>query len=57
MLSDGFVIIIKQLSITSDTRVWLGKKKTRFLMQGGGSKLQRHNTNVGTFLQPTVSEH
>lgn len=40
MLSDGFVIIIKQLSITSDTRVWLRKKKTRFLMHGGGGGIK-----------------
>lgn len=53
MLSDGFVIIIKQLSITSDTRVWLGKKKTRFLMHGGGDQNRKGTTPM---LEPFCSQ-
>lgn len=54
MLSDGFVIIIKQLSITSDTRVWLRKKKTRFLMHGGGGNQNRKGTTP--MLEPFCSQ-
>lgn len=58
MLSNGFVII-EQFSKSDNIHVWIGKTKTMFLMYGGGggSKPQRHNTNVETLLQPTISEH
>lgn len=56
MLSNGFVMI-EQFSKSDNIHVWIGKTKTRFLMYGGKLKPQRHNTNVETLLQPTISEH
>lgn len=57
MLSSGF-FMIEQFSKSDNIHVWIGKTKTMFLMYGGGgSKPQRHNTNVETLLQPTISEH
>lgn len=57
MSSNGYVMI-EQFSKSDDIHVWIGKTKTMFLMYGGGgSKPQRHNTNVETLLQPTISEH
>lgn len=56
MLSNGFVMI-EQFSKSDNIHVWIGKTKTRFLMYGGELKPQRHNTNVETLLQPTISEH
>lgn len=58
MLSNGFFLMIEQFSKSDNIHVWIGKTKTMFLVYGGGgSKPQRHNTNVETLLQPTISEH
>lgn len=54
MLSNGFVMI-EQFSKSDDIHVWIGKRKTMFLMYGGGGYQNRKDTTP-ILLKPFCSQ-